>query len=65
MPIILDKVSHIYGEGTAMAVKALDDISIVIPVYRVNRAYWFWKVNTGSASEWIDESDIREYLLQW
>lgn len=31
MPIILDKVSHIYGEGTAMAVKALDDISIVIP----------------------------------
>lgn len=31
MPIILDKVSHIYGEGTAMAVKALDDINIVIP----------------------------------
>ncbi|MDE7324545.1 MAG: energy-coupling factor transporter ATPase [Lachnospiraceae bacterium] len=31
MPIILDKVSHVYGEGTAMAVKALDDISIVIP----------------------------------
>lgn len=31
MPIILDKVSHIYGEGTAMAVKALDNISIVIP----------------------------------
>lgn len=24
MPIILDKVSHIYGEDTTMAVKALD-----------------------------------------
>lgn len=31
MPIILDKVSHIYGEDTAMAVKALDKISLVIP----------------------------------
>lgn len=31
MPIILDKVSHIYGEDTAMAVKALDEISLVIP----------------------------------
>ncbi|MDE6221707.1 MAG: energy-coupling factor transporter ATPase [Lachnospiraceae bacterium] len=31
MPIILDKVSHIYGEDTAMAVKALDNISLVIP----------------------------------
>lgn len=31
MPIILDKVSHIYGEGTAMAVKALNNISFVIP----------------------------------
>ena len=31
MPIILDKVSHIYGADTAMAVKALDNISLVIP----------------------------------
>lgn len=31
MPIILDHVSHIYGEDTAMAVKALDDVNIVIP----------------------------------
>jgi energy-coupling factor transport system ATP-binding protein len=31
MPIIVDKVSHVYGEGTAMAVKALEDINLVIP----------------------------------
>ena len=31
MPIILDKVSHIYGEDTAMAVMVLDNISLVIP----------------------------------
>ena len=31
MPIILDKVSHIYGEDPAMAVRALDNISLVIP----------------------------------
>lgn len=31
MPIILDKVSHIYGEDTTMAVKALNKISLVIP----------------------------------
>lgn len=31
MPIILDKVSHIYGEDTTMAVKALDNISLVLP----------------------------------
>ncbi|MDE6055290.1 MAG: ATP-binding cassette domain-containing protein, partial [Lachnospiraceae bacterium] len=31
MPIILDKVSHIYGKDTAMAVRALDNISLVIP----------------------------------
>jgi energy-coupling factor transport system ATP-binding protein len=31
MPIILDKVSHIYGDDTAMAVKALDNINLVIP----------------------------------
>lgn len=31
MPIVLDKVSHIYGEDTAMAVKALDNINLVIP----------------------------------
>lgn len=31
MPIILDKVSHIYGEDTAMAVRVLDNISLVIP----------------------------------
>ena len=31
MPIILDNVSHIYGEDTAMAVRALDKISLVIP----------------------------------
>ena len=31
MPIILDKVSHIYGEDTAMAVRALNNISLVIP----------------------------------
>ena len=31
MPIILDKVSHIYGEDTAMAVRALDNISLIIP----------------------------------
>jgi len=31
MPIILDKVSHIYGEDTAMAVTALNKISLVIP----------------------------------
>lgn len=31
MPIILDKVSHIYGEDTTMAVIALKNISLVIP----------------------------------
>lgn len=31
MPIILDHVSHIYGGDTALAVKALDDVSLVIP----------------------------------
>lgn len=31
MPIILDKVSHVYGADTAMAVNALKDISLVIP----------------------------------
>ena len=31
MPIIIDKVSHIYGEDTAMPVKALNNISLVIP----------------------------------
>lgn len=31
MPIILDHVSHVYGGDTALAVKALDDISLVIP----------------------------------
>ena len=31
MPIILDKVSHIYGEDTKMPVKALNNISLVIP----------------------------------
>jgi energy-coupling factor transport system ATP-binding protein len=31
MPIIVDKVSHIYGENTAMSVKALDNINLVIP----------------------------------
>lgn len=31
MPIIIDKVSHIYGNDTAMAVKALNNISLVIP----------------------------------
>lgn len=31
MPIILDHVSHIYGADTAMAVKALDDVSLVLP----------------------------------
>jgi energy-coupling factor transport system ATP-binding protein len=31
MPIIIDKVSHVYGEDTDMAVKALDNINLVIP----------------------------------
>jgi energy-coupling factor transport system ATP-binding protein len=31
MPIIVDKVSHIYGQDTEMAVKALDNINLVIP----------------------------------
>lgn len=31
MPIIIDKVSHIYGEDTAMPVKALNNISLVVP----------------------------------
>ena len=31
MSIILDKVSHVYGEDTALAVKALDNISLVLP----------------------------------
>lgn len=31
MPIILDKVNHVYGADTAMAVWALKDISLVIP----------------------------------
>lgn len=31
MPIILDKVSHIYAKDTAMAVSALENISLVIP----------------------------------
>lgn len=31
MPIILDHVSHVYGSDTALAVKALDNISLVIP----------------------------------
>jgi energy-coupling factor transport system ATP-binding protein len=31
MPIIVDKVSHVYGDGTDMSVKALDNINLVIP----------------------------------
>lgn len=31
MPIIVDHVNYIYGEGTAMAVPALKDINLVIP----------------------------------
>ena len=31
MPIILDHVSHVYGGDTEFAVKALDDVSLVIP----------------------------------
>lgn len=31
MPIILDKVSHIYGQDTNMPVKALNNINLVIP----------------------------------
>lgn len=31
MPIILDHVSHVYGGDTELAVKALDDVSLVIP----------------------------------
>lgn len=31
MPIIMDHVSHVYGSDTTLAVKALDDISLVIP----------------------------------
>ncbi len=31
MPIILDKVSHIYAKDTAMAVSALENVSLVIP----------------------------------
>lgn len=31
MPIILDKVSHVYEADTAMAVHALKDVSLVIP----------------------------------
>lgn len=31
MSIILDHVSHVYGDDTTLAVKALDDVSLVIP----------------------------------
>ena len=31
MPIILDHVSHVYGDDAPLAVKALDDVSLVIP----------------------------------
>ena len=31
MAIILDHVSHIYEEGTAMEVAALKDVNLVIP----------------------------------
>lgn len=31
MPIILDKVSHIYGEDTKMPLKALNNVNLVIP----------------------------------
>jgi energy-coupling factor transport system ATP-binding protein len=31
MPIIVDKVSHIYGADTNMPVKALDNVNLVIP----------------------------------
>ena len=31
MSIILDHVSHVYGEDTAMAVKALNDVNLVLP----------------------------------
>lgn len=31
MPILLDHVSHVYGDDTTLAVKALDDVSLVIP----------------------------------
>lgn len=30
MPIILDHVSHVYGDDTTLSVKALDDVSLVI-----------------------------------
>ena len=31
MSLILDHVSHVYGDDTALAVKALDDVSLEIP----------------------------------
>lgn len=31
MSLILDHVSHVYGDDTTLAVKALDDVSLVIP----------------------------------
>lgn len=31
MPLIMDHVSHVYGDDTALAVKALDDVSLTIP----------------------------------
>ena len=58
MPIILDKVSHIYGEDTAMAVRALDNISLVIPrrtIYWFDWSYWLWQIDLGAASERADE----------
>ena len=31
MSIILDHVSYVYGEGTPLEVRALDDVSLQIP----------------------------------
>ena len=31
MPLILDHVSQIYNEGTKESVRALDDVSLIIP----------------------------------
>ena len=67
MSLILDHVSHVYGDDTALAVKALDDVSLEIPdgqfIGLTDRPYRFRKIDAGAASERFNQGNLRSYLF--
>lgn len=66
MSIIVDHVSHVYEADTNMAVKALDDVSLVIQdgdfIGLIGHT-GSGKSTLDSAPERTDESHFRTYLL--